>query len=169
MLALMDFTVAQQSEADWPEVWRVLEPAFHAGESYPLPRDVTEADAKTYWIKKDGYNGVARDNTGGVIGVYYLRPDQGGPGAHVCNAGYVIAETARGHGYAAKLCIQSQEQARALGYLAMKFNLVVSANAAAVRAWRRAGMDIIATVPNAFRLPDGELSDAFIMYRDLSA
>lgn len=164
----MTFTVIRQTEDDWPEVWRVLEPAFRAGESYPLPRDVSEADAKTYWIKKDGYNGVARDESGAVIGVYYLRPDQGGPGSHICNAGYVIAESARGKGYAVDLCLQSQKQAKAMGFLGMKFNLVVSTNMAAVKAWKRAGMEIIATVPKAFHLPSGDLADAYIMYRALS-
>ncbi len=166
--ALMTFTVNDQTQADWPEVWRVLAPAFRAGLSYPLPRNVSEEDAKAYWIKKDGYNAVARDDAGEIVGVYYLRPDQGGPGDHICNAGYVVAECARGKGYAVALCKHSQEQARAMGFSAMKFNLVVANNTAAVRAWTRAGMEIIGTIPKAFRMPDGEIADAFIMYRALA-
>ena len=157
--------VAQQTEEDWPDVWRVLKPAFRAGESYPVPRDVTEPEAKRYWTKTDGYNAVARDEAGAVVGVYYLRPDQGGPGDHICNAGYVIAETARGKGYASALCLQSQDQARAMGFLGMKFNLVVSTNTAAIKAWKKAGLDIIGTVPRAFRLPGGASVDAHIMFR----
>ena len=163
----MTFAVSEQSEADWPEVWRVLEPAFRAGESYPLPRDVSEEDARLYWIKKDGFNAIARDDAGAVAGVYYLRPDQDGPGSHICNAGYVIAEWARGKGYAVELCKQSQDQARAMGFRGMKFNLVVSNNAAAVKAWKRAGMEVIGTVPGAFRHPIDGFVDAYIMYRAL--
>jgi len=163
----MEFTVAQQHEEDWPAVWCVLEPAFRAGESYPLPRDVTEASAKRYWIKTDGYNGVARDATGEVVGVYYLRPDQGGPGDHICNAGYVIAEAARGKGLAAALCRQSQEQARAMGFSGMKFNLVVATNGAAIKAWKNAGMEVIGTIPGAFRHPTRGAVDAHIMFRAL--
>jgi len=161
--------IAEQKEADWPEVWRVLEPAFRAGESYPLPLDVSETGAKTYWIKTDGYNAVARDEIGAVAGVYYLRPDQGGPGDHVCNAGYVVAEGARGKGLAVALCLQSQEQARALGFRGMKFNLVVANNIAAVKAWKKAGMEIIGTVPGAFRHPSDGFVDAYIMFKDLTA
>lgn len=160
----MSLAVTTQTDADWPDVWRVLEPAFRAGESYPLPRDVSEEEAKQYWIKKDGVNAVARDETGKIAGVYYLRPDQGGPGAHICNAGYVIAENARGKGYAVELCRHSQEQAYAMGFLGMKFNLVVSTNIAAVKAWKRAGMEIIGTVPKAFWHPAEGLVDAHIMY-----
>ena len=165
----MEFTVSKQTEADWPEVWRALEPVFRAGESYPLPRDVGEDAAKAYWIKTDGYNAVARDSAGTIVGVYYLRPDQGGPGDHICNAGYVIAEAARGRGLAAALCFQSQEQARSMGFRGMKFNLVVSTNAAAVKAWKRAGMEIIGTVPGAFRHPELGFVDAYVMFKELEA
>ena len=164
---MTDFRVSEQTEADWPEVWRVLEPAFRAGESYPLPRDVSEASAKRYWLKTDGFNAVARDEAGAVIGVYYLRPDQGGPGDHICNAGYVISEAARGKGYATALCLQSQEKARAMGFRGMKFNLVVSTNAAAIKAWKKAGMEIIGTVPGAFRHPTHGFVDAHVMFKTL--
>lgn len=163
----MEFTVSTQQEADWPEVWSVLEPAFRAGESYPLPRDVTEAAAKRYWMEGSVYNAVARGGDGGVIGVYKLRPDQGGPGDHICNAGYAIAEAARGRGLAAALCLQSQDRARAMGFRGMKFNLVVSTNQAAVKAWKRAGMEIIGTVPGAFRHPSRGYVDAYVMFRAL--
>ena len=163
----MTFTVTEQSEADWPAVWAMLEPVFREGRTYPLPPDVSEEDAKTYWIKRDGFNAVARDDGGNILGVYYLRPDQGGPGDHVCNAGYVIASAARGKGLAAPLCLQSQDQARAMGFRAMIFNLVVATNDAAICAWKRAGMDIIGAKPGAFRLPDGSFADAFIMWKML--
>ena len=164
---MTELLVSKQTETDWPQLWRVLEPAFRAGESYPLPCDVGEEEAKRYWIKTDGYNAVARDETGAVVGVYYLRPDQGGPGAHICNAGYVITEASRGRGLATALCLQSQEQARTMGFRGMKFNLVVSTNIAAVKAWKKAGMEIIGTVPGAFRHPAQGFVDAYIMFRAL--
>ncbi|MFC2951859.1 GNAT family N-acetyltransferase [Marinicaulis aureus] len=165
--SMTDMDICEQGEPDWLDVWRVLEPAFRAGESYPLPRDVSEEDAKRYWIKTDGFNAVARDHNGAVLGVYYLRPDQGGPGDHICNAGYVIAEAARGRGLATALCLQSQDQARAMGFRGMKFNLVVSTNEAAVKAWKKAGMEIIGTVPGAFCHPARGFVDAYIMFRAL--
>jgi ribosomal protein S18 acetylase RimI-like enzyme len=163
----MTLTISEQTDADWPEVWRVLEPAFRAGESYPLPRDVSEGAAKRYWMEGSVFNAVARGYDGGVVGVYKLRPDQGGPGDHICNAGYVVATDARGKGYAVALCLESQEQARAMGFRGMKFNLVVSTNTAAVKAWKKAGMEIIGTVPGAFRHPERGEVDAFIMFRAL--
>ena len=166
-VAAMRFTVAEQAEADWPEVWATLKAVFREGRTYPLPRDVSEQGAKSYWIKRDGFNGVARDKTGQMLGAYFLRPDQGGPGDHVCNAGYVIAAAARGRGLATPLCLQSQDQARAMGFRAMVFNFVVAENEAAIRAWARAGLKIIGTKPGAFRMPDGSYADAHIMWKAL--
>lgn len=164
----MDLFVEKQADSDWPDVWRVLEPVVRAGDSYPIPTDFSEEQTRSFWMMENGYHAVARDDTGAVVGVYYIKPDQGGPGNHICNAGYAIAPGARGKGYATRLCLQSQEQARALGYLGMKYNLVVSTNTAAVKAWKRAGMEIIGAVPKAFRHPTEGLVDAFIMYKDLS-
>ena len=49
----------------------------------------------------------------------------------------------------------------------MKFNLVVSTNAAAISAWKKAGMEIIATVPRAFRHPAHGFVDAYVMFKAL--
>ncbi|MEZ5981110.1 MAG: GNAT family N-acetyltransferase [Parvularculaceae bacterium] len=132
-----------------------------------MPLDVSEEDARRYWIKTDGYNAVARDETGAVIGVYYLRPDQGGPGDHICNAGYVVAQEARGKGVAVALCLQSQDQARSMGFRGMKFNLVVSTNEPAIKAWKKAGMETHRRDAGAFHLPEGRYVDAFIMFKAL--
>ena len=163
----MALNITQQQQTDWPEVWAVLEPVFRAGDSYPLPLDVSEADAKSYWLKLDAYNAVARDETGAVAGVYFLRADQGGPGDHICNAGYIVAEHARGKGVAVELCLHSQIQAREMGFSGMKFNLVLSSNAAAVRAWQKAGFEVIGTTRKAFRHPSLGFVDAYIMFKAL--
>jgi RimJ/RimL family protein N-acetyltransferase len=163
----MQITVNEQTEADWPDVWRVLEPVVRDGDSYPLPLDFSEEQTRNFWAQPNGYNAVARDETGQIAGVYYIKPDQGGPGNHICNAGYAIALAARGKGYASALCLQSQDQARRVGFRGMKFNLVVATNAAAIRAWKRAGMEIIGTVPGAFRHPARGFVDAHVMFKAL--
>ena len=151
----------------WPALWNILEPIFRAGESYPLPREISEHDARQYWLKKDGANICAFIN-GHMVGAYYLRPDQGGPGNHICNGGYAVATQARGCGLAALMCDHSQITARAMGYRAMKFNLVVASNKYAVRAWTKAGFLTLGVIPEAFRHPELGLVDALIMYKKLT-
>lgn len=157
--------------ADWPLVWPILEAAFRAGDSYPCPRDITEADARAYWtapglhMRKHCYVGVTASSE--IAGSFYIRADQGGPGDHVCNAGFVTAPRHRRGGIATAMCLWAQDEARRLGYTAMRFNLVVASNAPALRAWARCGMAIIGTARGAFRLPDGTFVDAHILYRRL--
>lgn len=154
--------------ADWPEIWAILEPIFRAGETYAVARNISEDAAGAFWIDTSEETFVATDGSGAIVGSYYLKPNQAGPGGHVCNCGYAVAETARGQGIAAALCLHSQEQAQARGYRAMQFNVVASTNTGAVRLWQRHGFAIIGTLPDAFRHPSLGFVDAFVMYRKLA-
>lgn len=166
-------TMRAMSDADWPAVWPILHSAFAAGDSYPCPVDISEADARRYWLEPGlnmpKWTYVAENADGCIVGTFYLRADQGGPGDHVCNAGYVVAPSARGRGVAVAMGLWSKEEARRRGFSAMRFNLVVSTNRAALRAWTKCGMAIVGTVPGAFRLPDGRRVDAYIMHGALDA
>ncbi len=165
----MALHIAAFREADWPDIWAIIEPVFREGESYPCARDISEDEAKAYWLAASDHVFVARAPGGALVGTYYIRKDQGGPGDHICNCGYVVRPSARGKGIGVALCRDSQERARALGFLGMKFNLVVSTNAPAVKAWRRAGLEIIGVTPRAFRSRRHGLVNAYIMYMDLTA
>ena len=153
-------------DKDWPPLWDVLRPAFRAGESYPCDMDIDEAGAKAYWLAPEKNTILAEDAaSGAIVGAYYIRPDQGGLGDHVCNCGYVVAPNARRKGVASQMVRHSQNEARERGFLAMRFNLVVTANIAGVQAWQKAGFEIIGTVPRAFRYQNTEFVDAHIMYK----
>ena len=80
-------------------IWRILEPTIRAGETYPLPRDLSERDALAYWFNPDHAVFVAEDD-GRIVGTYYLRANTTGAGAHVANCGYMTAPAARGRGVA---------------------------------------------------------------------
>ena len=49
----------------------------------------------------------------------------------------------------------------------MQFNAVVETNERAVGLWRSLGFEVIGTVPEAFRLPDGTFTGLHVMYRRL--
>ncbi len=59
------------------------------------------------------------------------------------------------------------ETAKAMGFTAMQFNFVVSTNTRAVDIWRRAGFDVVGTLPKAFNHPEHGLVDAYVMYKML--
>ncbi len=149
-------------------MWRFIKPVFRAGETYAYPPDISEAEAHRAWVTAPAATYVAVGPDEAILGTYYIKPNQPGLGAHVCNCGYIVAESARGQGIASRMCEHSQLEAVARGFLAMQFNLVVTTNAGAIRLWKRHGFGVIGTVPEAFRHPHHGLVDAHIMYKQLS-
>ena len=153
-------------EHDWPAVWRILEPVFRAGETYAMPERISEPEAYLYWVVSPAQTYVAVDGHT-VLGTYYLKPNQQGPGDHICNCGYIVASSARGQGIATHMCRHSQSEAVEIGFLGMQYNLVVSTNLGAIKVWQREGFEIVGTIPKAFRHPALGLVDAYVMYKQL--
>ena len=155
------------SPADWPAVWQILEPVFRAGDTYAFSPAIGEDEAHHAWIEKPLATFVAETADGEIAGTYYLKPNQPALGAHVCNCGYVVAESARGQGIATRMCRHSQQEARGRGFRAMQYNLVVATNEGAVRLWQKLGFEIVGRLPGAFRHPRLGYVDAFVMYKRL--
>jgi len=155
---------ATSNDAD--ALWTMLEPLIRAGETYPLPRDMTRDDALAYWLSDEKTVFIAEEDSV-PLGTYYLKANNTGGGAHVSNCGYITAVAARGRGVASQMCEHSQEQARQQGFLAMQFNFVISTNTGAVALWQRKGFEIIGTLPGAFDHPGHGHVDAHILFKTL--
>jgi L-amino acid N-acyltransferase YncA len=153
--------------ADWPAVWALLAPVFRAGETFPHDPAIREAEARLAWVEQSLVVMVAVDAAGAVVGTYYLRPNALALGAHVANAGYVVAEQRRRQGIGSQLCQHSLQTARRLGFRAMQFNLVVSSNVAGIRCWQRNGFAVVGTLPGAFRHHQLGYIDALVMIQSL--
>jgi len=151
---------------DRAAIWAVLEPVIRAGDTFALPRDMAPGDALAYWLAP-GNDGFVAEDAGEIVGSYFLRANQRGGGAHVANCGYVTAVHARGRGIARAMCIHSLDHARARGFRAMQYNIVVSTNERAVRLWQAMGFAIVGRLPGAFAHPTHGDVDAFVMYQTL--
>jgi L-amino acid N-acyltransferase YncA len=154
-------------EEDARAIWAILEPVIRAGETYTLPRDLSELEGLSYWFTPGHTVFVAEHEDGRIAGTYYIRANQRGGGAHVSNCGYMTAEWATGQGVARQMCAHSLEYAKARGFRAMQFNFVVSTNVRAVRLWESFGFTIAGRLPNAFHHPIDGFVDAILMYRSL--
>ena len=144
----------------------IILPTIRDGTTYSLDPDMSEADALFYWMAPDKETFVAEDE-GRILGTYYMRPNQGGGGRHVCNCGYMTSTAAMGRGVAGRMCQHSLEHARACGYKAMQFNFVVSTNERAIRLWQRLGFEIVGRLPGAFHHPTAGYVDALVMFQRL--
>jgi L-amino acid N-acyltransferase YncA len=155
------------NEGDAPAVWGVLEPIIRAGETFALPRDMSERDALAYWQAPGHDVFVAEEEGGSIVGTYFVQANQRGGGAHVSNCGYATVPWATGRGIARAMCAHSLEHARARGFRAMQFNFVVSTNARAVRLWESMGFQTVGRLPRAFQHPQLGEVDALVMFRAL--
>ena len=153
--------------SDWDAVWGIVEPVFRAGETYAFAPDMTQEEAHRNWVSLPAATYVVEDDGSEILGTYYIKANQPGQGAHVCNCGYIVADTARGRGIATQMCEHSQAVARDLGFRAMQYNLVVASNEGAVRLWQSLGFEIAGTLPKAFNHPRLGFVDAHVMYKEL--
>lgn len=152
--------------ADADALWSILEPILRAGETYAVPRDFSRDDALAWW-RAPGHEVFVAEVDGAVLGTYFVHPNQLGPGSHVANCGYATAPRASGRGIARAMCAHSLEHARARGYRAMQFNIVVSTNAPAVHLWTAMGFETLCRVPGAFAHPTLGDVDTLVMFRKL--
>ena len=152
---------AQDSDA----LWAMLGPVFRAGDSYTVDPKISRDDALAFWQAPEKTVFLAEAET--PLGTYYIKPNQGGGGAHVCNCGYITAPEARGRGVARAMMTHSFDAARSMGFAAMQYNFVVATNTRAIDIWHRAGFETVGRLPKAFRHPTDGLVDALVMWKDL--
>jgi ribosomal protein S18 acetylase RimI-like enzyme len=145
-------------------IWSIIGPTIRAGETYALPRNMSRAEALSYW-KSPAHAVFVAEADGQVVGTYYMRPNQQGGGSHVANCGYMTAAPASGRGVARAMCVHSLDQARSRGFRAMQFNFVVSTNTRAVALWQSLGFAIVGRLVEAFEHPRLGRVDAVVMYR----
>jgi L-amino acid N-acyltransferase YncA len=160
--------IREATVADWPAIWPFWREIVRAGETYTMDAGMSSEQARAAWLRPPpGRAVVAVDPDGTVLGCAKLGPNQGGPGAHVANASFMVDPAAAGRGVGRALAEHVLTLARADGYRAMQFNAVVETNTRAVALWRSLGFAVLATVPEAFRHPRHGYVGLHIMYRRL--
>ena len=163
---MAELTIRLAEKTDRPGIWAIMEPVIRAGETYPLPRDMKDKAALAYWCSSLHTTFVAEDETG-IVGTYYIRPNNSGGGAHIANCGYMVRTDASGKGVASTMCVHSLDHARAAGFRGMQFNFVIANNKRAIKLWSRMGFKVLATLPEVFEHPRLGYVDALIMFQKL--
>jgi ribosomal protein S18 acetylase RimI-like enzyme len=164
----MGMHIREAGIEDWDSIWPIFSEVVAAGDTYAYRRDTGKQEALDIWLAKPRATFLAEED-GDVLGTYYLKTNQDGPGSHVCNCGYMVSSSARGRGLASAMCEHSQNVARGLGYKAMQFNFVATTNTVAVRLWEKLGFSVVGTLPRAFQHPTHGYVDALVMYKWLES
>jgi GNAT superfamily N-acetyltransferase len=152
---------------DWPAVWPFLRTIVAAGETYTLPVDLAEDEAREMWmLDPPGATFVAVDG-GRVVGSAKSGPNHRGPGSHVSTASFMVDPAGAGRGVGRALGEHVIAWATAQGFRCMQFNAVVETNTRAVALWTSLGFEVIGTLPEGFRHPEHGYVGLLLMHRRL--
>ena len=152
---------AMQAAAVWNEVVR-------GGEAFPQMNELTERDADEFFSSQS-FTGLAVDrDTGEIVGLYILHPNNVGRCGHICNTSYAVKSGLRGRHIGEKLVRHSMEQGKTLGYRILQFNAVVATNANALHLYKKLGFTRLGVIPGGFLMPDGTYEDIIPHYHKLS-
>jgi L-amino acid N-acyltransferase YncA len=160
----MKLTVRQATAEDFDGIWEIFHAVVSRGDTYTFDPETTKGEARAIWMSPQAWTYVATIDDA-IVGTYFMRRNQPGLGDHVVNAGYMVKPGVQGRGIGRAMCEHSLKEAKALGFLAMQYNIVVSTNESAVRLWKKMGFEIVGTLPKAFRHPELGLVDAYVMHR----
>jgi len=159
--------IRQANSEDWDAIWPIFKAIVQKGDTYAYEPDTKKHEARRIWLDLPLHTYVVVDD-GHIVGTYYIKANQAGPGSHVCNCGYMVSPSGRGKGFASAMCEHSQTIALELGFEAMQFNFVASTNEGAVRLWNKLGFDTVGHLPGAFNHPQQGYVDALVMYKWLA-
>lgn len=164
---VIDPLIRPAAERDREAVLEIARELVRSADTYAYDPTIGDDRLWRHWCPSSPGRGFVAEHEGMVVGMFVVRPNHPGPGAHVANASYAVRADVRGRGVGRTLGRASLPIAAALGYRAMQFNAVVSTNTRAIRLWRSLGFRIVGTVPDGFRLPDGTTVPHYVMYRAL--
>jgi len=159
-------TIRSATADDRDAIWNIFRVVVATGDTWSFEPTTPRDEALAYWFAPANRCFVA-EREGRIVGTYILKPNHGGPGSHVANAGFMVAPDAQGGGIGRGMGEHALREARRLGFRAMQFNFVVSTNEPAVRLWQALGFRIVGTLPGAFRHTQKGYVDAYVMFRSL--
>lgn len=136
------------------------------GIAFPQEELLTEETGEAFFASQS-WCGVAADESGEVVGLYILHPNNVGRCGHICNASYAVSAKLRGQHIGEKLVMDCIAQAKKIGFSILQFNAVVESNIHARHLYERIGFTQLGVIPNGFRMKDGHFENICPYYIEL--
>ena len=146
------------------EIWNEV---VREGNAFPQEECLSK-ESGTAFFAGQSFCGVAEDaQTGRLLGMYILHPNNVGRCGHICNASYAVSAASRGMHIGEKLVLDCIRQAGKLGFRVLQFNAVVASNTHARHLYERIGFHQLGTIPGGFRMKDGTYEDICPYYIEI--
>lgn len=134
------------------------------GIAFPQVEELTAGTADSFFSSQS-YTGVAEDTeTGEVLGLYILHPNNIGRCGHICNTSYAVRSDKCGLHIGEQLVKDSLAVGARLGFRVLQFNAVVATNIHALHLYKRLGFTQLGRIPQGFRMKDGHYEDIILHY-----
>lgn len=159
----MGLEIRPHREEDLAGMMKVWNEVVEAGNAFPQIEPLTLESAREFFGAQT-LTTVA-DLDGKTMGLYILHPNNVGRCAHVANASYAVASSARGLGLGRALVEDSLSQAARKGFRGLQFNAVVASNEGAIGLYEKLGFTRVGTVPQGFVNGFGAYEDMHIFYK----
>lgn len=154
-------------EDDVRDMIAVWNEVVEEGVAFPQEEFLTERTGRTFFAEQS-YCGVAKEQeTGKILGLYILHPNNIGRCGHIANASYAVASASRGLHIGEMLVKDCIAKAHELGFRILQFNAVVATNVHARHLYERVGFRQLGTIPGGFRMKDGHFEDICPYYMEV--
>ncbi len=160
----MDVEIRKLQREDIKEAIGVWNQVVEEGTAFPQTECLDENTGAAFFAEQS-YTGVAVEkNSGKIIGLYILHPNNVGRCGHICNASYAVDERARGRHVGERLVRHCLREAKMLGFRILQFNAVVRSNLRAMKLYQKLGFVQLGVIPGGFLLKDGTYEDIVPYY-----
>ena len=160
----MKIQIRAYRETDLKAMNRIWNEVVEDGAAFPQTELLDKSSGAAFFAEQT-YCGVAEDTESGqVLGLYILHPNNVGRCGHIANASYGVSRDCRGRGVGRALVEDSLAACGALGFRLLQFNAVVASNLGAIALYQSLGFQRVGTIPGGFRLKDGRYEDIIVFY-----
>lgn len=163
----MKIVIEKYQDKDIDPMVRIWNEVVEDGIAFPQEELLNRTTGEAFFGSQD-YCGVARDiDSGEVLGLYILHPNNIGRCGHICNASYAVSKDSRGLHIGEKLVTDCLKQGKLHHYGVLQFNAVVESNLGARHLYEKLGFIQLGTIPNGFRRKDGQYENICPYYHVL--
>lgn len=164
----MEIGVYKYQKSDLEKMAEIWNEVVEEGIAFPQEEKLNLKTAEEFFAAQT-FCGVAKeDESGVVLGLYILHPNNVGRCSHIANASYAVASAACGKHIGEKLVANSLKTAKENGFTIMQFNAVVAKNIHARHLYERLGFKQLGVIPKGFKLKSGDYADICPYFKELT-
>lgn len=163
----MTVQVRAYTKSDGREAVKIWNQVVEDGVAFPQTELLNEESGDKFF-REQSFTGIAYDaDSGEIMGLYILHPNNIGRCGHICNASYAVRRDARGQHIGEKLVTHCMQKGKELGFRILQFNAVVASNQYALRLYEKLGFVRLGTIPGGFLMKGGHYEDIIPHYHEL--